>query len=93
MLKEIETTIAEVELDDYTLKLEGILEERNWEVTMTSKNPLIDTRYWKIDEYLWDDEEVEEMLWSEVMRLTKKYSAVIFSNGITEIEEEDEEDN
>lgn len=94
MLKEIETTIAEVELDDYTLKFEGILEETGWEVTMTPKNGLVSVKSWKIsDADCWDADDVEEMVWGEVMRLTKKYSAVIFSNGITEIEEEDEEDN
>ena len=91
MVKEIETTIAEVDLGEYALTFEGILDELVWEVTMTYKNDLMPSKCYKIENYCWNNEEVEEMVWAEVMRLTQKYTAVVFSEGLTEVEEDDEE--
>jgi hypothetical protein len=87
-----ETTIAEVDLGEYALKFEGILDESDWEVTMTFKNDLMPSKSYKIDNYCWSTDEVEEMVWAEVMRLTQKYTAVVFSDGLTEVEVDDEED-
>ena len=90
MTKEVTTTTAKVEVDDYTLKFEGILEERNWEVTMSFKNDLVPSKSWKFDEYIWDEDELEEMVWSEVLRIAKKYSVVTIDHMIEEVEEEEE---
>lgn len=89
MFKEVETTIAEVELDGYALKFEGILDEKDWTVTMSFKNDLMSSKSWKLDEYVWDEADLEEKVWAEVLRITQKYSCVTFSNGLTEVEEED----
>lgn len=87
-MKEIETTIAEIELDDYTLRFEGVLDKRGWDVTMTYKTDLLSSKSWKLDDDCWDENEVSDMVWREVMRITQKYAGIVFSNDVTEICEE-----
>lgn len=93
MTKEVTTTTAKVELDDYTLKMEGILDESEWTVTMSFKNDILPSKSWKITDYIWDEEELEELVWKEVMRITKKYSVVTIDHMIDEVEDEDEDED
>ena len=87
-----ETTVADIDLGEYALKFEGILEESDWEVTMTYKNDLVPSKCYKISADCYDESDVEEMVWKEIMRLTQKYTAIVFSEGLTEVEVEDYED-
>jgi hypothetical protein len=90
MTKEVTTTTAKVELDDYTLKVEGILDESNWEVTMSFKDNVLPSKSWNITADIWQEEELEELVWREVMRITKKYAVVSIDHMIDEVEEDDE---
>lgn len=90
MTKEVTTTTAKVELDDYTLKVEGILDESNWEVTMSFKDNVLPSKSWNITADIWQEEELEELVWREVMRITKKYAVVSIDHMIDEVEEDNE---
>lgn len=90
MTKEVTTTTAKVELDDYTLKVEGILDESDWEVTMSFKNDVLRDKTWNITADIWQEEELEELVWSEVLRITKKYAVVSIDHMTDEVEEDDE---
>jgi hypothetical protein len=90
MTKEVTTTTAKVELDDYTLKVEGILDESNWEVTMSFKDNVLPSKSWNLTADIWQEEELEELVWQEVMRITKKYAVVSIDHMIDEVEEDDE---
>lgn len=90
MTKEVTTTTAKVELDDYTLKVEGILDESNWEVTMSFKDNVLPSKSWNLTADIWQEEELEELVWREVMRITKKYAVVSIDHMIDEVEEDDE---
>lgn len=89
MLTKQETLIAEVELDSYNLRCEGILGEDKWEFIMSFKDGFTPYKTWTCTDYCLDNEDVETMLWNEVLRLTQKYSVIVFDKGITEVEEEE----
>lgn len=92
MLVEKKSTIATVELDGYTLKCEGVLEDWNWEFTMSFKDGFLPSKTWTEKEFCIDEEDVEKMLWDTVLRLTQKYSTVVFDEGVMAVEEEEFEE-
>lgn len=92
MLTLQETLIASVELDAYNLRCEGVLGDDKWEFIMTFKGGFTSYKTWTRDDFCIDIEDVENMLWNEVLRLTQKYSAVIFDKGTIEVEEEEYDD-
>lgn len=92
MLVTQESTIATIELDGYTLSCEGIMCGDSWQFTMSFKNNILPSKTWTCDDFCVDDEDVENMMWAEVLRLTKKYYTVVFDKGTVEVEQEEYED-
>lgn len=93
MLVEKKSTIASLELDGYTLKCEGILGEMDWEFTMSFKDGFIPFKVWTEKEFCIDEEDVEALMWSTFLRLTRKYSVVVFDEGVLEVDEYIEEES
>lgn len=92
MLVEKKSTIASVELDGYTLRCEGVLEGMEWDFTMSFKDGFVPSKTWVEKEFCVDEEDVENMVWETVARLTRKYSTVVFDEGVMEVEEEEWEE-
>ena len=93
MYKKVESHIATLELDGFTLRAEGILEESyDWFITMTYPNNILSSRTWKRREYCWDAEEVTAMMWEEAISLIQKYGNVVHEKGLVEVEVDDEEE-
>lgn len=86
--KEIETTIVKLEVADFILEAEGIVDESSeWTIIMTTPATGYVTS-WTVTKYLWEDE-VEEFIWEEANAIIRKYATLTYSNGLTETEEED----
>lgn len=93
MYKEVESHITILQLDGFTLRAEGVLEQPyDWSITMSYQSDLLSPRVWKRREYCWDAKEVDEMVWEEAMSLIEKYAVKAHETGIVEIEVDDEEE-
>ena len=78
MLKDVKTAKATIELYDWSLTAEGVLgQSAKWTITNQASEKLFGnfatSRTWTEELYFWDEEELEEWLWEELIRITKKY--------------------
>lgn len=85
--KDIHTATIKLELENFTLTAEGILDEIT-EWTITHSSPVRTTSHTR-REY-WDEEEAVEALWEEAEFLIRKYSTVTVDITHEEIEEEED---
>lgn len=79
MLKDVKTAKATIELYDWSLTAEGVLgQSHKWTITNQNSEKLFGSmatsRTWTEDLYFWDEEELEEWMWEELIRITKKYN-------------------
>lgn len=92
MLKDIKTAKATIELYDWSLTIEGgvLGESSKWTVTNQNSEKLFGayatTRSWTIDEYFWDEEELEKFAWDELIAITKKYNTCSIEVTETQVE-------
>jgi hypothetical protein len=93
MLKNIKTAKATIELYDFTVTVEGgELEELSvWTTTSTASEKLFGnyatSRSWVSDrEIFWDEEELQEYAWSELMRILQKYNSCSIEVTETQVE-------
>lgn len=85
--KEITTALIKLELENFTLTAEGVLDEIG-EWTISHISPVNTTRHTR-REY-WDEEEATDFLWEEADYIIRKYSTVTVDRITTEIEEEED---
>lgn len=93
-MKEITTTTATIDFGDWKISATGQLETFcDWKVEVVYRNALGLTRDWTDHEYFGDEDDVAEYLWSEVQRLNQKYSSCVFEHEVSEVEDEDYEED
>jgi hypothetical protein len=85
--KEITTAVIKLELENFTLTAEGILDEIT-EWTITHSSPVSTTSY--VRREYWDEEDATDFLWEEADYIIRKYSTVTVDYTIDEIEEEED---
>lgn len=92
MLKDVKTAKAVIDLYDWSLTIEGgvLGESSKWTVTNQASVKLFGSyatsRSWTIEEYFWDEEELEKFAWDEAIRITQKYNVCSIEITETQVE-------
>jgi len=87
-MKEVTTTVGTIDFGDWKITATGILGEREWRIETSHGKDYNDN-----EDFIDDEEELEELLWKNVLMLEKKYSSVVFDHTIEEVEDEDYEED
>jgi hypothetical protein len=86
--KEVTTSTITLDLGEFKLIAEGILDEpADW--TITNSSTIRTTRH-TTREY-WDEAEAEEYLWEEAMYIIRKYSSLTVEHMTDEVEDDEED--